>query len=138
MPNYILAKHVQRWFINEAKHGNDVRILRLRNKLCNSANDFKTTLSVGDAHRPIHKIHSIQHAGMVEPVLGTWERVEIKVDTKSVLACPSYRFYDVSETKSKTRRSRLFRAGIEQAPPEKETQNITVSLPFAGRIRIIL
>lgn len=69
---------------------------------------------------------------MVEPVLGTWERVEIKVDTKSVLACPSYRFYDVSETKSKTRRSRLFRAGKEQAPPEKETQNITVSLPFAG------
>lgn len=105
----VLAQSGHEGLVEDAKEGNNVLVLRLRDELGERANVIKCALHVGNAHGTGAKADvgvdqgtSSHAAGVVPPVLRARDSVKIKVDAEPVLAGPFDGFEEVAVGEGKT------------------------------------
>jgi hypothetical protein len=86
-------------FVRDAKHGDDVFVLGLRDEFGDDTDIVESTLSIGKTHRAVQKTNSTKFARVVPAVLTAGNSVEIEIDTDTVFPCPLNRLQEVCPSK---------------------------------------
>ena len=82
------SNDAQQRFVDNAKHRHNVFVLVLADELGNVADVVHRPLRVRDSHVAIEEVDRARPAGMVVPVLRSWDGMELKIDAQAVLARP--------------------------------------------------
>ena len=94
----LLSKDGRQRLVGNSEHGNNVLVLRLRDKLSKNSNVVKRTLGVRKSHRSIQHVDRAELARVVPAVLTAGKRVQVEVDTDAVFASPLDGFQEVPKT----------------------------------------
>ena len=86
----LLASKLCSRFVDNTKHRDDIRVLRLGSKLGEDTDVVERSLSVGVAHSTVQPADCIRTkpARVIPAVLTSRDSVEVKVNSNAVLARP--------------------------------------------------
>lgn len=74
--------------VRDTKHDDDVLVLGLGDELRDDADVVQRPFSVVDTHGAVEHVNGAKAPGVVPAILGSRKRMEVKVDTETILACP--------------------------------------------------
>ena len=95
MNHLIFSNETDKRLIDDTPDRNEVLVLLLTDKLSDDPDVVQSTLRVRIAHRRCHEVYVRLLARMVEPILATRDRMQIEVDTDTILPAPSEQAQDV-------------------------------------------
>lgn len=100
-------------FVDDAKHGDNIAVLRLVDELCQDPDDVLSPLSICHAHRSIEQTDGAVFAGMaanhqvsasvqlqseidlLPAILRAWHSVQVQIDAQAIFATPFDSFQEV-------------------------------------------
>lgn len=88
MDHLLLSNQSNKRFVYDTEDGDDVLVLRLADELGDNPDVVERALRIRKAHRSCHKVHVRQLARVIEPILAPWNRMQVQVDTDTVLSAP--------------------------------------------------